>query len=415
MILEISVLAVLLVLSAIFSATETAFISLSVVEIEELAQKRGRRGRLVKKLVSSTDTLLTAILIGNNLVNIAASSITAHLTITVLGSTSLGFTTGILTLVILIFAEVTPKQIAIVHNSGIALFMVYFIRGFALVLLPVIKLITAISSFLSGLFKTGNRESVSLDGILHMVNLAENEGVVESYETRMVKSVFRFNDTSIQAIMTHRTEVFSLEKTATINDCLELISEKGYSRIPVYDDNPEDIVGILLIKDVLTCIKNGKGDKQIKEIMVDPLFVSGNRKVNELFTLFKSEKLNMAVIVDGYGGLLGIVTMEDVTEELFGELYDEHEERKEEKISHLSEGSYRILGDTSIQYIKDRLDLELPYSKNARTLGGFLVEYLGNIPVTGQRIETPYGVFRIENVENNRINSVLYSFKDSKG
>ena len=406
---EISVLAVLLLLSALFSATETAYISLSLVEIEELAQKRGRRGRLVKKLLDSTDTLLTAILIGNNLVNIAASSITAHLTITLAGSRALGLTTGLLTLVILIFAEVTPKQIAIAHNSGIALFMAYFIRVFAVVLLPVIKLITAISSLLSGLFKGENREKVSLDGILHMVNLAENEGVVESYETRMVKSVFRFNDTSIQAIMTHRTEVFSLEKTVTVNESLEAVSEKGFSRIPVYDETPEDIVGILLVKDLLTCIKNGRGDRQIREIMIKPLFVSGNRKVNELFAIFKNEKLNMAVIVDGYGGLLGIVTMEDVTEELFGELYDEHEERKEEKISHLPEGPYRILGDTSIQYIKDHLELELPYSKNARTLGGFLIEYLGNIPVEGQRIETPYGVFEVEKVENHRISSVLYN------
>ncbi len=407
MILELSILAGLLLFSALFSATETAFISLSVVQIEELALKRGKRGRLVKELINNTDTLLTAILIGNNLVNIAASSIAAHITIMYAGSQALGFTTGILTLVILIFAEVTPKQIAITHNRSIAVFMAYFIKWFAVILLPVIKLISGISSFLSGLFKGEKDDSISLDNILHMVTLAENEGVVESYETKMIKSVFRFNDISIQAIMTHRTEVFSLEKNLTINEVLDDIGEKGFSRIPVYEDNPEDIVGILLVKNVISCLGKNNGDKPIKDVMVEPLFVSGNRKVNELFTIFKTEKLNMAVIVDGYGGLLGIVTMEDVTEELFGELYDEHEERREEKISDIGNGVFRIMGDTSIHYINDRLDIHLPYSKNARTLGGFLIEYLGNIPDKGQKIETGYGTFTIEEVEHNRITSVL--------
>lgn len=412
MTIELCILGVLVVLSALFSATETAFISLSVIQIEEIASANGKRGKLVKKLINNTDTLLTSILIGNNLVNIAASAIASHITITTYGSYALGASTGILTLIILIFSEVTPKQIAIIHNKKIALFMAYAIRVFSILLLPLIKFISFISSFITKLFEGEKKESISLDGILHMVSIAESEGVVESYETKMVKSVFRFNDTSIQAIMTHRTEVFSLEKTLTIRKTIDLISEKGFSRIPVYEDNPEDIVGILLIKDVITCLGENEWNRQLKEIMVEPLFVSGNRKVNEIFSIFKNEKLNMAIIVDGYGGLMGIVTMEDVTEELFGELYDEHEERKQEKITELNNGTFRILGDTPIQYIKDRLDIELPYSKNARTLGGFLIEYLGNIPVTGQQIKTSFGTFKIESIKQNRINSVV--FKNSR-
>ncbi len=414
MIPEILLLCFLLILSAVFSATETAFISLSVVQIEECASKKGRKGKRVKKLLEDTNTLLTAILIGNNLVNISASAIATQITIEKFGSRSIGLTTGILTLVILIFAEVTPKQIAIMHNVQITLWVSFFIRVFEIVLFPVIKLIGFISSLLTKLFQGEKKESVSMDGILHMMRLAENEGVVESYESKMVKNVFRFNDTPIQAIMTHRREVFSLDKSLTIKEAIGSIIEKGFSRIPLYHENPEDIVGIVLLKDIISCLAENKTDMQLKDLMVKPLFVSGNRKVNELFSLFKNEKLNIAVIVDGYGGLSGIVTMEDVTEELFGELYDEHEEKGLEKITRMENGSYRILGDTPVQFINDRLETNIPYSKNARTLAGYLVEYLGNIPVQGQKIATPFGTFTIESVTKNRIDSVILTTADKK-
>ena len=410
MILEISILCILLILSAIFSATETAFISLSIVQIEECAAKHGRKGKRVKKLLENTNTLLTTILIGNNLVNISASAIATHVTIEKFGSKSIGITTGILTLVILIFAEVTPKQIAIMHNEQISLCMSSFIRFLEIVLFPVIKLIGFISSLLTRLFQKEQKESISMDSILHMIRLAEHEGVVESYESKMVKNVFRFNDTPIQAIMTHRREVFSLDRTLTLRVAIDSIIEKGFSRIPVYHENPEDIVGIVLLKDVISSLAKNDTERQLKEIMVKPLFASGNRKVNELFTLFKSEKLNIAVIVDGYGGLLGIVTMEDITEELFGELYDENEEKGMEKITKIDDTAYRILGDTPVQFFNDRFESSIPYSKNARTLAGYLVEYLGNIPVQGQKIKTPFGDFTIESVLHNRINSVILTY-----
>jgi len=412
MILELGILAGLLLFSAVFSATETAFVSLSIVQIEEIASKKGRRGKLLKELVNKTNTVLTAILIGNNLANIAASAITTHITIEKFGSRAIGISTGVLTLVILIFAEVAPKQIAIIHNEKITLAMVYFIRLFTFILLPVIKLVGFISSLLLLLFQGEKKESVSLDGILLMMRLAENEGVVESYESKMVENVFRFNDTPIQAIMTHRREVFSLDKSLTIQQAIDSISEKGFSRIPVFHENPEDIVGIVLLKDIVTCIGKNEDYLLLSDIMVKPLFVSGNRKVNELFSIFKNEKLNIAVIVDGYGGLSGIVTMEDVTEELFGELYDENEEKGLEKISKINSDTYRILGDTPVQFINDRLESKLPNNKNARTLAGYLIEYLGNIPVRGQKIETPFGVFTIESVTQNRINSVILKYQD---
>jgi putative hemolysin len=406
MLFEIILIIILLFLSGVFSATETAYTSLSVVQIQELAPDYDKKGKMVKFLSKRPDILLSTILIVNNLVNIAASSIVANVTIQTYGSQGLAISTGLLTLVVLIFAEVTPKQIAIVHNEKIALFMAYPVRWVSWILLPVIKFIGFISSLITHLVG-GEKKKLSLEGILYMVSIAEGQGVVETYETRMIKNVFRFNDTLVQAIMTHRTEVFSLNKNTSIGDALVKISEKGYSRIPVYNNDPEEINGIVLVKNLMANYHAGKSNLKLKDIMLKPLYISGTRKVNELFYTLKNQKLNIAIVKDEYGGLAGIVTMEDITEELFGELYDEHEKHERDKISALRDGSYRVMGETTIHQIEDRLGLELSTGKYAQTLAGYLVEYLGNIPVKNQRIETPFGVFQIESIKRNRINSVI--------
>jgi len=406
MLFEIFLFIVLLILSALFSATETAFTSLSVVQIQELASDFEKKGRMVKYLSKRPDILLTTILIVNNLVNIAAAAIVANVTIQTFGSQALGISTGLLTLVILIFAEVTPKQIAIVHNEKIALYMAHPVRWVSWVLLPVIKLIGFLSSLITHLVG-GEKKKLSLDGILYMVSIAESQGVVETYETRMIKNVFRFNDTQVQAIMTHRTEVFSLDKNTTVGEALIKIAEKGFSRIPVYNKDPEEIAGIVLAKSLMALSQQGNKETKLKDIMLKPLYISGTRKVNELFYTLKNQKLNIAVIMDEYGGLAGIVTMEDITEELFGELYDEHEQNRRDRITLLRDGSYRLMGETTFHQIEDRLDLELPSGKYAQTLAGYLVEYLGSIPVKNQDIKTPFGVFQIESIKRNRINSVI--------
>ncbi|WP_319559491.1 hemolysin family protein [Marispirochaeta sp.] len=412
MLSSIIILVSLILLSGFFSATETAYTSLSSLQIQHLIERYGRRGRRVKELSGKPDILLTTILIGNNLVNIGASAIATELTIRLFGSQAIGIMTGILTLVILIFSEVTPKRIAIIHNQGIALFTALPIRFLSVALFPFIWIISIISSLITRFFASERRENVSMEGILHIVNVAGNMGVVKQYEQEMIKSIFRLNDVSAQAIMTHRTEVFSLEKNLTLTEAFPEMIEEGFSRIPVYDKDPEKIVGVVLFKDAAREIANGRGSMALQELMLEPMFIPTIKKISDIYTAFKGGKLNLAVVMDEYGGLAGIVTQEDVIEELFGELYDENEEKGRERIHHIKGNRYRIKGDTSLKQIEDSLGIELPHGKYVQTISGYIAELLDRLPQRNETVETEWGELTIEGIVRNRITSLQLVLKE---
>ena len=228
MIIQFISLLALLILSGCFSATETAFTSLSAPQVRQISRERGRRGKLVKQLAENPDRLLTTILLGNNLVNIAASAIATNLTIELFGSKFIGAMTGILTLIILVFAELTPKRIAIARNVQLSLVSAWPVWLLSNILRPVIFVISGFSSMLTHFIIPKEVKTVSFEALLHMMSAAAEEGIVENYESDMVKSVFRLNDVSVQGIMTHRTEVFSLDKTMTIREAAEDISNSGF-------------------------------------------------------------------------------------------------------------------------------------------------------------------------------------------
>ena len=408
MILKIVFLVLLILASGVFSSTETAFTSLSVVQLQELETKRGKRGKLVKKLASRTDLLLTTILIGNNLVNIGASALATQLTIQLFGNQAVGIMTGILTFIILIFAEVTPKRIAIVYNDFLSLHAARFILFLSWVLRPFVWLIGLISNSIARLFRAEQRMKLTLQGILHMINLGEHLGIVERYETKMVRSVFRINDITVQAVMTHRTEVFSLEMNEEIGTVIDTIIDAGFSRIPVYDTEPEMISGIVLVRDIMRELARGDASTMLKDIMIKPIMVPQSKMVNEMFSQFSREKLNMAVVLDEYGGLAGIITVEDVIEEIFGDIYDEHELAGEKKIKRQKNGEILIAADISLHQLSEQINLQLQSERFAKTLGGYLINLMDHIPVTGEKIEITSGVFIIDQVDKNRIVQVRY-------
>ena len=406
---QIVLIIVLLFLSGYFSSTETAFTSLSVIQIEVIAEKRGGRGRLVKKLLKKPEKFLTAILAGNNLVNILLSVICTELTINLFGNAFIGIMTGILTLTILVFGEVIPKNIAIVHNESIAVLSAPFANFFIIILTPFVFIVTAISRFVMRFLSSSARDPLTMDAILRLLKYAEAKGILEDYEREMVHAVFRLGQQNITSIMTHRTEVFSLEKSSRIDDVLALVNTNGFSRIPVYDRDPENITGIIILKDLMKKISDGgsKSETRLEDLMIPPFYLSGNKKIREALFLMQKAKKNMAVILDEYSGLAGIITMEDIIEELVGELYDENDDPESEKISLISENVYLVHGSTLISIVNDRLGINLPIGRFSQTIGGFIIDELGRIPKRKERLEVKGAILTVDSVSVTRINNVI--------
>ncbi len=411
MISQFSFLVILLVLSGLFSSTETAFTSLSIIQIHDMEEKHRRRGKRVAKLMEKPQILLTTLLIGNNLVNIGATALATALTIRLFGSAFVGLMTGLLTFFVLIFGEVSPKQIALARNEEISLFMALPIELLSYLFRPVIWVVSGISFWIVKPFVGSNEKSFTLDNLLQMVSLGKNMGIVESYEQQMVKNVFRINDTPVKGIMTHRTDVFCLDKESSVEEVLDKILDSGFSRVPLYRENPENIEGLLLVRTVLTALSRGEGGGKLKDYMMAAFFIPETKMVHDLFLQFKKKKLGMAIVLDEYGGLSGIVTKEDVVEEIFGELYDENEKPGDEKIQAIEEQGWIIKGDSSFYEIHDYLNLELIHDPQILTISGYLIEKLGEIPREGTIIELPEGNYTIAKVANNRIEEIRFHKK----
>ncbi len=409
--LSLAALAALILASGFFSGTESAFTSLSPAQVAIIQQRWGRRGHLVGELMSRPDRLLTTVLIGNNLMNIGASALATQITIELFGNAAVGIMTGVLTLVMLIFAEVTPKQLAISNNEYICVHTVRVIYWLSRVLAPLIIFIGGFSRVVARVSGGRGKRSLTLESILQIVRQAEHLGILEQYKSRLLKNLFRFSDIPVSAVMTHRREVISLDRSVTIASAIALAGETGLGRIPVYDSDPERIVGVVLAKDLIR--HRDRGDDPIRTIMLEPVFIPEQRRIDLAMKQILREKLNMAIVLDEYGGLAGVVTIEDILEEIVGEIYDEHETRERGKIINLGDDRYLLRADIPLSVANDFLPVPLKSSSSdVHTLGGYLAELLGRIPAPSEKIPTVSGVFEVTRMDNNRLVELTY-FRDT--
>lgn len=409
--MDLIALGILLLLSGFFSGTETAFTSLSLTSVQSLIKRDKIRGTKIEQLVANPQILLTTILIGNNIVNIGATTLTTTLVIKYFGNFYIGFASGLLILFILIFGEVTPKQIALGKGESICFRTINYIIFLSILFKPLIIFISGISGLITKIFVKTSKEEITEEGLITLVEAGTKLGIVEDYESQMVKDVFRINDTPIHGIMTHRKEVVRLDGNLTTEEIFPELLEEGLSRVPIYENSDENIIGIILFKDI---VKLSPADKKrpVKEFSHKPIFVPSSNKVNELFIRFKVEKLNIAIVLDEYGGLDGIVTREDILEEIFGEMYDENETFEESPIIKLNNKTWKVAGDTSFYDIEDFIGLEIPHDIGTQTINGFLTERIGNFPASGTTIETEEGFWSIEKVKDNCITSLIFVKKD---
>ena len=379
---SILIIAVLLLFSAYFSATETAFSSLNRTRLRTMAEKGNSKAALALSLAEKYDQLLSSILVGNNVVNIAMSSISTLLFVRLMPDIGATVSTIVITIVVLIFGEISPKSLAKENPEKFAMVSAPIIRVVIWVLTPINFLFTQWKKLLGHIFKSGDAHHMTQDELLMLVDEASQEGGIDQSEGELLRSAIEFTDQDAEDILTHRVDLEAVPITATKEEVAAVFSETQYSRLPVYDGSIDNIVGILHQKDFY--IGTGISPKPLKELMKEPIFVPPTVKIRDLLKVLQKHKSHIAVVSDEYGGTLGIVTMEDILEELVGEIWDEHDEIVED-FQPIGEHSCKVLGTADLDELAERFDVEIP--SECTSVSGWVMEELGRIPDEGDSFD----------------------------
>lgn len=395
----------LLGLSAFFSASETAFTTLYPWKVRELAETQGGPFRL---LAQDITRFLTTILVGNNLVNIAATALVTELSTRAFGSLGVGVATGVMTFLILIFGEITPKALAVHHAVVLAKVAVWPVYLVSILLYPVGRFFSLLSGFLLRVLSLEPRDTplVSEHELKLILAGAEESGTIEAQEEEMIHSILELEETPVREIMTPRVDMVAIEADATLEDFLHLFREHRYSRVPVYRESVDHIVGVAYAKDLLDyyCEEDLKG-RTVASITHPPYFVPENMDAWSLLRELRRRNVHMAIVVDEFGGTAGLVTLEDVMEEIVGEIYDETDEPEDAAIRRLPDGSLSIQAQTPVDEVSEALGVELPEGEYD-TLSGFLYEQFGRIPGVGESVEWQGFRFVVESADQRRIERV---------
>jgi len=381
---NIALFVICLALSAFFSSSEVALVAINRVKVRTLINE-GRKGAVaLATLKEHPDHILITILIGNNIVVIGAATIATAIAIEFFGDIGIGIATGIVTIIILIFGEIGPKLYATRADENFALAVAPIILFLSKVLTPIIWIVDRVSQSHKG--KGLSVPVVTEEEIKEWIDVGKEGGSIEEEEKEMLYSVLEFGDTTAREIMTPRIDVAMMEDTNTVDSALKLFNETGFSRIPVYHDSVDNIIGVLNVKDVFSVLLSGKKKTSINEIMYDPYFIPETKKIDDLLKELQVRKVQMAIVLDEYSSFAGIVTVEDILEELVGDILDEFDQ-EEPDIQKVGEGVYIVDAQVWVEDLNDELDLNLPVHESYETIGGLLIDRLGHIPHPGESAE----------------------------
>ena len=389
---EMIIIICCLICSAFFSASETAYSTLNKNRLKLMAEGGRKGASRALKLYENYDSLLSSILVGNNIVNIALASAATILFVRLIGNAGASVSTAVITVVVLIFGEVTPKSIAKDYPESFAAFAAPALTVLVIILKPVNFLFSAWKKLISKLFGSDNSKSVTQEELLLMLEEVEKEGAIDPGEGELLVNALEFAESTADEVLTHRTEMNAVSIDEDKNRIAEIFVDSGFSRLPVYEDDLDNIVGIIHYKDFFT--PEGISPKPLGELMKPPVFVNGGEKIDAVLKLMKKHKTHICVVVDEYGGTSGIVTMEDILEELVGEILDEHDEETQNVLPD-PEGGYVVNGLMNLEDFADRFGVE-PESEN-NSVGGWVTEMLGRIPEKGDGFE--FGKLKITVVE----------------
>jgi putative hemolysin len=406
---EVTLLVICLLLSGFFSSSETALFSISKIKALHIAKDGSKTGQLIMKMKTDSHTLLTTILIGNNLVNIGASALATSLAMSQFKSNAVGITTGIMTLLILIFGEIFPKSFANHNNLLVARGVIFPLYWLSKLFWPLIFVLNFIPRLHGS--NDNSHDAVTEDELMTMVEVVEEDGEIKEAEKEYITNIFEFDDTSCSEIMTPRADMFVID----VSDGLDIQEtlKTGFSRIPVIEDSKDNVIGILHVKDLFASFQRLSISKEettasldVRKIMKKPYFIPESKKLDSLLQEFKIKKSHMAVVVDEHGGVAGIVTLEDVVEEIIGEIVDETD-RMVPDIVRLKGNKWLVAGKTDIYTLNKEIGLSLSESSNYDTFSGFFLEEIERIPKPGESIKIERWTITVKDMDGNRIQTFI--------
>ncbi len=413
MISKIVIMIICVIFSAYFSATETAFSSANKTRFKALAEKGNKRAALTLRLAEDYDRLISTILIGNNIVNISLASVGTLLFVMDLlpnFENAATLSTIVVTVIVLIFGEITPKSIAKDFPEKFAMFSAPLINFLIKLLLPLNFIFSAWKKLISRIFKVEDDNKMSQEELLLLLDEVEQEGTIDETESELIHNAVEFGDIDVQSILTHRVDLEGVDITDSKETVAEKFTSTRYSRLLVYEGTMDKIVGIIHLKDFYQ--DTGMSPKSIEELMTPPVFIHQAEKVDDLLRTLQSSKSHVAIVVDEYGGTLGIVTMEDILEELVGEIWDEHDE-VEEDYNQISDNTYLVNCSVALEDFCDRFDIREDEFESV-SLGGWVMEQLGGIPNEGDTFDYENLTITVMETDNHRVETVKVYIKPAE-
>jgi len=406
-IVQLISLVVLILLSAFFSSAETALMTVNKIRLRSLVESGDKRAERVLRITEDSGKLLSAILIGNNIVNISASSIATILATKLLGSAGAGVATGVLTFLILIFGEISPKTLATIHAEKMSLAYSGIIAFLMKVLTPVIFIINKLAMgflFLIGVKASDADTQMTEEELLTIIDVSKEEGVIEDEEHEMINNLFDFGDSQAKTVMIPRIDMVFADVNSSYDELIAIFKDNMFTRLPVYEDNTDNVIGILNMKDLLLCAD--RENFSIRKIIREPYFTYEHKNTAELFIEMRKSSISLAIVLDEYGATAGLITLEDLLEEIVGEIRDEYDTDEEDPIVQLNEREFVVLGSANLEDICEKLDLNFT-SDDYDTIGGYLIGLLDHLPEKNEIIITDDDILlRVEQMDKNRIEKI---------
>lgn len=406
--IQIIVLIILLLLSAFFSSAETSLTTVNRIRIRSLAEDGNSRAKVVLEITENSSKLLSTILIGNNIVNLSASALTTTIAYGFGHDAAIAIATGIITVAILIFGEITPKTIATLHAETLALLYAYPIRLIMWLITPISVAINLMSSFIFFILRidpNAKPEAMTEDELRTIVDVGHESGVIEEEERDMINNVFDLGDAKAKDVMVPRVNMIFADVDSTYNELIDIFRENKFTRLPIYEETTDNVIGTINMKDLL--LFDNTKDFHVRNILREAYFTHEHKNISELLVEMRESSYNIAIVLDEYGETAGLITLEDILEEIVGEIHDEYDVNEEEEIfRQIDENTYMVEGSMSLDDLDDRLELRLE-SEDYDSLGGYLIEKLDRLPEVGDEYTTEDNIrLVVDSMNKNRVEKV---------